>query len=124
MHRNILSNNQQIRGLVVLLVAKAMGQANNSTDCDTGDLIRLSKALREQRKLAEITDMIHVAQLVHQGVISIEQYDPKAENGLQSSKSALEELNLGNKIAILVGDHLLATSCRRLAELRNPSVSL
>ncbi len=107
----------------MLLVAKAMARPNNNANCDTDDILKISKAVRDQRKLAEITDMIHVAQLVHQGVLTIAQYDSTAKSGLKSSKSALDELNLGNKIAILVGDHLLATACRRLAELRNPTVS-
>jgi len=84
----------QTRGLLVLLVSKA---ANHSAEI-----------LPKQRALAEITELIHTAHLIHNGIID-----------LQSEDTNLE---LGNKMAVLCGDYLLAHSCVELAALQNVKV--
>ena len=69
-----------------------------------------------QRSLAEITEMIHTAKLIHKGVVNLSTMK-------NVDKTEKEELHFGNKIAILIGDFLLANACTALAELRNTKVS-
>ena len=66
-----------------------------------------------QRRLAEITELIHVASLLHDDVL-----DGSA------TRRGLRALNLevGNKLAILAGDFLLARASVTLASLRNVEV--
>ncbi|XP_063110029.1 all trans-polyprenyl-diphosphate synthase PDSS2 isoform X6 [Cavia porcellus] len=66
---------------------------------------------RAQRSLAEITELIHTALLVHRGIVNL--------NELQSSDGPLKDMQFGNKIAILSGDFLLANACNGLALLQN-----
>nr|XP_055246688.1 all trans-polyprenyl-diphosphate synthase PDSS2 isoform X3 [Gorilla gorilla gorilla] len=67
-----------------------------------------------QRSLAEITELIHTALLVHRGIVNL--------NELQSSDGPLKDMKFGNKIAILSGDFLLANACNGLALLQNTKV--
>ncbi|XP_023386689.1 decaprenyl-diphosphate synthase subunit 2 isoform X2 [Pteropus vampyrus] len=67
-----------------------------------------------QRSLAEITELIHTALLVHRGIVNL--------NELQSSDGPLKDMHFGNKIAILSGDFLLANACNGLALLQNTKV--
>jgi geranylgeranyl pyrophosphate synthase len=70
----------------------------------------------KQRRLAEITEMIHTASLLHDDVIDV----ADTRRGLKSVNSAF-----GNKLAILAGDFLLARASVCLARLRNlPVVEL
>ncbi|XP_063110026.1 all trans-polyprenyl-diphosphate synthase PDSS2 isoform X2 [Cavia porcellus] len=69
---------------------------------------------RAQRSLAEITELIHTALLVHRGIVNL--------NELQSSDGPLKDMQFGNKIAILSGDFLLANACNGLALLQNSKV--
>jgi len=69
--------------------------------------------LPTQRRLAEITEMIHTASLFHDDVIDIS--DSRRN---QPSANAC----FGNKITILAGDFLLARASVALARLRNPEV--
>lgn len=69
-----------------------------------------------QRSLAEITELIHTALLVHRGIVNL--------NELQSSDGPLKDMQFGNKIAILSGDFLLANACNGLALLQNTKVKL
>ena len=68
---------------------------------------------RRQQRLAEITELIHVASLLHDDVI-----DGSA------TRRGLKALNLevGNKLAILAGDFLLARASVTLASLRDVEV--
>lgn len=96
--RQLVYSNDKIhqpRGLLVLLISKAI---NKTT----------SEILPNQRSLAEITELIHTAHLIHSGVVNIEMKD--------------NNLELGNKMAILCGDYLLAHSCVSLAALQNAQV--
>ncbi|XP_061479503.1 all trans-polyprenyl-diphosphate synthase PDSS2 isoform X3 [Rhineura floridana] len=67
-----------------------------------------------QRSLAEITELIHTAFLVHRGIVNIGE--------LTSSDGPLKDMQFGNKIAILSGDFLLANACTSLAQLQNTKV--
>ena len=68
-----------------------------------------------QRSLAEITEMIHTAYLVHTGVVDLK--------NLRSSDEDPEDLAFGNKMAVLSGDFLLANASTALAQLYNTTVS-
>lgn len=69
--------------------------------------------LPSQKRLAEITEMIHTASLLHDDVID-------CSLTRRSSPSANAEF--GNKMAILSGDFLLARASVSLARLRNSQV--
>ena len=68
---------------------------------------------RRQQRIAEITEMIHVASLLHDDVID----NAETRRGLKALNSTM-----GNKIAILAGDFLLARASVSLASLRNTEV--
>lgn len=105
-------NNLQLRGLVVLLISKAAGPSSVNTACQDYDMA--SGIYSCQRSLAEITEVIHTALLVHRGIVNL--------NELQSSDGPLKDMQFGNKIAILSGDFLLANACSGLALLQNSKV--
>lgn len=103
-------NNMQTRGLIVLLISKAAGHVNPE-ELDQDQPAGVS---HRQRSLAEITEMIHTAHLLHKGVVNIhkDMFDG----------TTLEDMQFGNKIAILAGDYLLANACTGMAALRNTKV--
>lgn len=72
-----------------------------------------SDILPSQRRLAEITELIHTASLLHDDVI-----DDSASR--RSSPSA--NVEFGNKMAVLAGDFLLGRASVALARLRDPEV--
>ena len=90
---------KRIRPAIVLLVSRA-------TMADCGLTPR-------HRRLAEITEMIHTASLVHDDVID--------EADLRRSVETVNNL-FGNKIAVLAGDFLFAQSSWYLANLDNLQV--
>ncbi|XP_077636140.1 all trans-polyprenyl-diphosphate synthase PDSS2 isoform X3 [Crocuta crocuta] len=126
-------HNLQLRGLVVLLISKAAGPSSTNASCQNYDMVSgiysckgmLSSDLyiflsrpcnscdvfKSQRSLAEITELIHTALLVHRGIVNLSE--------LQSSDGPLKDMQFGNKIAILSGDFLLANACNGLALLQN-----
>ncbi|CAO3620737.1 unnamed protein product [Cunninghamella blakesleeana] len=67
--------------------------------------------LPTQRRLAEITEMIHTASLLHDDVIDAS----LTRRNLPSANASF-----GNKMAVLGGDFLLARASVALARLRNP----
>lgn len=101
LYRNLVYSNDkthQTRGLIVLLMSKA---ANRDPSQDI---------LPEQRTLAEITELVHTAHLIHTGVINL--------------NTPNTNLEMGNKMAVLCGDFFLAHSCVQLATLQNLKVWL
>lgn len=104
-------NKMQIRGLIVLLVSRAVGSSQNSENVDPG-----TGVLDDQRKLAEIVEMIHTAHCIHQSVVNVP-VDVNQESDAEI-RSILSQLEYGNKISILSGDYLLANACVGLAGLR------
>ena len=58
--------------------------------------------------------MIHTAFLVHRGVVDLFNIDP--------SLGPIKVMEMGNKMAVLSGDFLLASACKALAGLRNTLV--
>lgn len=102
-----------MRGLVVLLISKAAGPSTTAGESAfQKDMI--SGIYSSQRSLAEITELIHTAFLVHRGIVNIGE--------LKSSDGPLKDMHFGNKIAILSGDFLLANACTSLAQLQNTKV--
>ena len=70
--------------------------------------------LPSQRRLAEITELIHTASLLHDDVIDTS----TARRGNPSANIAF-----GNKMAVLAGDFLLGRASVALARLRDPEVT-
>jgi all-trans-nonaprenyl-diphosphate synthase len=90
---------KRIRPAIVLLVAKA---TNNNKELQN-----------EHRRLAEITEIIHTASLLHDDVID----NCSTRRGLGTVNS-----KFSNKVAILAGDFLFAQSSWYLANLNNLEV--
>ncbi|CAK6962071.1 decaprenyl-diphosphate synthase subunit 2 [Scomber scombrus] len=67
-----------------------------------------------QRNLAEITELIHTAFLVHRGIVDLKEWTV--------SDGPLKDMQFGNKMAVLSGDFLLANACTGLAQLDNTKV--
>ncbi|XP_068135536.1 all trans-polyprenyl-diphosphate synthase PDSS2 [Hyperolius riggenbachi] len=105
-------NNLQMRGLVVLLISKAAGPSKLADDSLQHDVV--SGIYASQRNLAEITELIHTAFLVHRGIVNMEE--------LKTCDGAIKDMEFGNKMAILSGDFLLANACTGLAQLQNTKV--
>ncbi|RNA16835.1 decaprenyl-diphosphate synthase subunit 2 [Brachionus plicatilis] len=98
----------QINGLLVLLIAKAAGipKKNRFLDVEISDGIHSS-----QRCLAEISEMIYMGSMIHKGILD-----------LNKNQNEFNELEQGNKLAVLCGDYLLANACTNLAKLKNTQV--
>lgn len=105
-------NNLQMRGLVVLLMSKAAGPSQAASDPLAQDMV--SGIYPSQRNLAEITELIHTAFLVHRGIVNLKEWTV--------SDGPLKDMEFGNKIAVLSGDFLLANACTGLAQLNNTKV--
>jgi len=90
---------KRIRPAILLMVAKLIA--------DNGQISA------QQKRLAEITEIIHTASLVHDDVID----DCETRRGTETVHSVFS-----NKIAILAGDFLFAQSSWYLANLDNPNV--
>ncbi|ORZ33491.1 isoprenoid synthase domain-containing protein, partial [Catenaria anguillulae PL171] len=73
----------------------------------------LTGVLPTQRRLAEITEMIHTASLLHDDVI---------DHALTRRGVPTVNAEQGNKMAILAGDYLLARASLALARLRHCEV--
>ena len=87
-----------------------MSRAVNKSGVALGGLPPTAFALACQRRLAEITEMIHTASLFHDDVID----KADTRRGVPSANRAF-----GNKLAILAGDFLLARASVSLARLRS-----
>ena len=72
-----------------------------------------SEILPSQRRLAEITELIHTASLLHDDVI---------DNSISRRSSPSANISFGNKMAVLAGDFLLGRASVALARLRDAEV--
>ncbi|MEO0532582.1 MAG: solanesyl diphosphate synthase [Cyanobacteria bacterium P01_A01_bin.123] len=90
---------KRIRPAVVLLLARATASESGITP--------------QHRRLAEITEMIHTASLVHDDVVD----ESAVRRGVPTVHSSF-----GNRIAVLAGDFLFAQSSWYLANLDNLTV--
>lgn len=70
--------------------------------------------LPSQRRLAEITELIHTASLLHDDVI---------DNAVSRRSASSANVQFGNKMAVLAGDFLLGRASVALARLRDPEVT-
>lgn len=109
---------KRLRSTVLLLMSSAVS-ATRSPDADRAEVDELppfepARTLRRrQQRLTEISELIHVATLLHDDVID------GAET--RRGKPALNRV-MGNKVAILAGDFLLARASVTLAALGDPEV--
>lgn len=90
---------KRLRPSIIILVAKATSEEEQLNN--------------EHRRLAEITEIIHTASLLHDDVI--DDCNQRRGSGTVNSK-------FSNKIAILAGDFLFAQSSWYLANLNNLNV--
>ncbi|CZT14648.1 probable prenyl transferase [Ramularia collo-cygni] len=81
---------------------------------ESADFANDTSILPTQRRLAEITELIHTASLLHDDVIDTS----VARRGNPSANIAF-----GNKMAVLAGDFLLGRASVALARLRDPEVT-
>lgn len=72
-----------------------------------------SNILPSQKRLAEITELIHTASLLHDDVI---------DNSIARRSSPSANVSFGNKMAVLAGDFLLGRASVALARLRDAEV--
>lgn len=93
---------KRLRPLIVLLVSRA-----------TYSMTGLLDITERHRRLAEITEMIHTASLVHDDVLD--------DCGIRRGKKTVNNL-YGTRVAVLVGDFLFAQSSWFLANLDNLEV--
>lgn len=70
--------------------------------------------LPSQRRLAEITELIHTASLLHDDVIDI---------SVERRSAPSANIAYGNKMAVLAGDFMLGRASVALARLRDPEVT-
>lgn len=93
------ASGKRIRPALVLLIGKITAKDN--------------KIKPEQQRLAEITELIHTASLVHDDIID----DCEKRRGINTVHNIFN-----NKIAVLAGDFLFAQSSWYLANLNNLDV--
>lgn len=118
---------KKIRPLMVMLLSRALSdtiasggtQATATVDENSGTLFtppllwQRQDLPKAQRRLAEISEMIHTASLFHDDVID----GSETRRGVASV-----HMVFGNKMAILAGDYLLARASISLARLRHIEV--
>ncbi|KAL8788459.1 MAG: hypothetical protein Q9213_001682 [Squamulea squamosa] len=91
-------------------------RTNNPLSTPSSDTINAqadSDILPSQRRLAEITELIHTASLLHDDVI---------DNSTSRRSSPSANIFFGNKMAVLAGDFLLGRASVALARLRDAEV--
>ena len=116
---------KKVRPMMVLLMSRALADSATKTQqmeaTDTGCSGLFSTPLewqredlpQAQRRLGEISEMIHTASLFHDDVID----GADTRRGLPAVHTTF-----GNKVAILAGDYLLARASICLARLRHTEV--
>ncbi|KDP37498.1 hypothetical protein JCGZ_05937 [Jatropha curcas] len=104
---------KRFRPTVLLLMATALNvHVPEPTSNGVGDTLATDLRTRQQL-IAEITEMIHVASLLHDDVLD----DADTRRGIGSLNFVM-----GNKVAVLAGDFLLSRACIALASLKNTEV--
>lgn len=92
---------KRFRPTILLLVSQALGTQRDSP------------LFGKQKRLAEITEMIHTASLIHDDVIDV--------SDLRRGARTVHKI-FGNKVAVLAGDFLLARASVLLARLGDTRV--
>ncbi|WOL03400.1 solanesyl-diphosphate synthase 1, mitochondrial-like isoform X1 [Canna indica] len=101
------------RPTVLLLMASALNMPRpESVAAEIASSFQKDMRTRQQC-IAEITEMIHVASLLHDDVLD----DADTRRGVGSLNFVM-----GNKLAVLAGDFLLSRACVALASLKNTEV--
>ncbi|XP_010549508.1 PREDICTED: solanesyl diphosphate synthase 3, chloroplastic/mitochondrial-like isoform X2 [Tarenaya hassleriana] len=104
---------KRFRPTVLLLMGNSLNvRLPEVSVCESAD-IPVSELRERQRSIAEITEMIHVASLLHDDVLD----DADTRRGVGSLN-----LVMGNKLAVLAGDFFLSRSWVALASLKNTEV--
>ncbi|TYI59638.1 hypothetical protein E1A91_D10G050200v1 [Gossypium mustelinum] len=104
---------KRFRPTVLLLMATALNvHIPEPVGGGVGDTVATELRTRQQ-SIAEITEMIHVASLLHDDVLD----DADTRRGIGSLNAVM-----GNKLAVLAGDFLLSRACVALAALKNTEV--
>ncbi|XP_048438654.1 solanesyl diphosphate synthase 3, chloroplastic/mitochondrial-like [Pyrus x bretschneideri] len=108
---------KRFRSTVLLLMSTALNITVPEPPTELQELQEaLSTDLRaRQQRIAEITEMFHVASLLHDDVLD----DADTRRGVGSVNR-----EMGNKLAVLAGDFLLSRACVALASLRSTEVVL
>ena len=111
---------KKIRSTMVLAISYALCSSTDSNktkaspiESSLSNIDNIPFASPSQKRLAEITEMIHTASLFHDDVI---------DNATTRRNIASVNQRFGNKIAILGGDFLLSRASVSLARLRNLEV--
>jgi geranylgeranyl pyrophosphate synthase len=108
---------KKVRPMMVLLLCRALSDTIAPSDgaslWSTPLVFQRPDLPQAQRRLAEISEMIHTASLFHDDVID----GSDTRRGVPAVHKAF-----GNKMAILAGDYLLARASISLARLRNTQV--
>lgn len=107
------SNVVQTWGLTVLLMSRT---ANCSVERKRADH-PTDEIFSNQRSLAEIVELICTANFVHKGLVDKEEHTIVVE-----SPDSKRDITLGNKLAVLGGDFLLANASVALSKLRHTNV--
>ncbi|KAI3973455.1 hypothetical protein MKW92_002491 [Papaver armeniacum] len=100
---------KRFRPTILLLIASALN-VSLLPDAATNAFSRLRT---RQQRVAEITEMIHVASLLHDDVLD----DADTRRGAPSLNYCM-----GNKLSVLAGDFLLSRACVALTSLNNTEV--
>jgi geranyl diphosphate synthase len=104
---------KQFRSTILLLMATALNvRVPEALIGESTDIVTSELRVR-QRGIAEITEMIHVASLLHDDVLD----DADTRRGVGSLNVVM-----GNKMSVLAGDFLLSRACGALAALKNTEV--
>ncbi|GJQ08897.1 hypothetical protein GpartN1_g688.t1 [Galdieria partita] len=112
---------KRFRPTVVILMAYAVNASNSNLMDSTNSRVSHESPsvkssphiLPSQLKLAEITELIHVASLLHDDVIDV----ADTRRGVKSVNALF-----GNQLSVLAGDFLLSRASVSLARLRNCDV--
>ncbi|XP_071724072.1 solanesyl diphosphate synthase 3, chloroplastic/mitochondrial-like [Rutidosis leptorrhynchoides] len=104
---------KRFRPTVLLLMATALNvHVPEPPPSPWGDTSTTDLRNRQQ-SLAAITEMMHVASLLHDDVLD----DAETRRGIGSLN-----IVMGNKLSVLAGDFLLSRACVALASLKNTEV--
>ncbi|XP_042457587.1 solanesyl-diphosphate synthase 1, mitochondrial-like isoform X1 [Zingiber officinale] len=104
---------KRFRPTVLLLMASALSMPTpESVAAEVASSFEKNMRTRQQC-IAEITEMIHVASLLHDDVLD----DADTRRGIGSLNFVM-----GNKLSVLAGDFLLSRACVALASLKNTEV--
>ncbi|XP_031131409.1 solanesyl diphosphate synthase 3, chloroplastic/mitochondrial isoform X2 [Ipomoea triloba] len=104
---------KRLRPTVVLLMATALNAPVPRSPSEVAVDFSSKEVRTRQQCIAEITEMIHVASLLHDDVLD----DADTRRGIGSLNFVM-----GNKLAVLAGDFLLSRACVALASLKNTEV--